>query len=125
MKNVILVLAVLFATQTQAQKQFKDTRVVHGVTYRAAYNSPEKVMYIQQDHFDFTLAADSFSIQVMNEAQWNAYVEFLVKEEDAFFRNGMYHISEEEQVFNSNKKDEFLEGTYIYHLFGPKVAGQW
>jgi hypothetical protein len=124
MKNVILVLAVLFATQTQAQKQFKDTRVVHGVTYRAAYNSPEKVMYIQQDHFDFTLAADSFSIQVMNETQWNAYVEFLVKEEDAFFRNGLYHLPNNEQVFNTKKEDEFLDGTYIYHLFGSVDTGQ-
>lgn len=124
MKNVILVLAVLFATQTQAQKLFKDTRVVHGVTYRAAYNTPEKVMYIQQDHFDFTLAADSFSIQVMNEAQWNAYVEFLVKEEDAFFRNGLYHLPNNEQVFNTKKEDEFLEGTYIYHLFGSVDTGQ-
>lgn len=124
MKNVILVLAVLFATQTQAQKQFKDTRVVHGVTYRAAYNSPEKVMYIQQDHLDFTLAADSFSIQVMNETQWNAYVEFLVKEEDAFFRNGLYHLPNNEQVFNTKKEDEFLDGTYIYHLFGSVDTGQ-
>lgn len=124
MKNVILVLAVLFATQAQAQKQFKDTRVVHGVTYRAAYNSPEKVMYIQQDHLDFTLAADSFSIQVMNETQWNAYVEFLVKEEDAFFRNGLYHLPNNEQVFNTKKEDEFLDGTYIYHLFGSVDTGQ-
>jgi len=124
MKNVILVLAVLFATQTQAQKLFKDTRVVHGVTYKASFNSPEKVMYIQQDHFDFTLAADSFSIQVMNETQWNAYVEFLVKEENAFFRNGLYHVSEDEQVFNTKKEDEALEGTYIYHLFGSKDTGQ-
>jgi len=124
MKNVILVLAVLFATQTQAQKKFKDTRVVHGVTYRAAYNSPEKVMYIQQDHFDFTLAADSFSIQVMNEVQWNAYVEFLVREEDAFFRNGLYHLPNNEQVFNTKKEDEFLDGTYIYHLFGSVDTGQ-
>jgi len=120
MKNVILVLAVLFATQTQAQKKFKDTRVVHGVTYRAAYNSPEKVMYIQQDHFDFTLAADSFSIQVMNEAQWNAYEAFLIKEKEAFFKNGLYHLPNNEQVFNTKKEDESLDGTYIYHLYGIK-----
>ena len=85
MKNVILVFAILLATQTKAQSLFKDTRVVNGVRYTAAYNSPEKVMYVQQDHFSFTLAADSFSIQVMNDVQWNAYADFLIKEEDAFF----------------------------------------
>lgn len=124
MKNVILVIAVLLATQTQAQKLFKDTRVVNGVSYKAAYNSPEKVMYIKQDHFDFTLAADSFSIQVMTEDQWVAYVDFLVTEEKAFLRNGLYHLPNDEQVFNTKKEDEFLEGTYIYHLFGSKDTGQ-
>lgn len=124
MKNVVLVLAFVFAAKSQAQTLFKDTRIVHGVTYKASFNSPEKVVYIKQDNFDFILVADSFSIEVMNESQWTDYVEFLVEEEYAFFRNGMYHISEEEQVFNSNKKDEFFDGTYIYHLFGPKDTGQ-
>ena len=124
MKNVILVLAILLVTQTQAQSLFKDTRVVNGVRYTAAYNSPQKVMYVQQDHFDFTLAADSFSIQVMNDIQWNAYVDFIVKEEDAFFRDGMYYIPNDEQVFNTKKEDEFLDGTYIYHLFGSVDSGQ-
>ena len=81
-------------------------------------------MYIKKDNFDFILVADSFSIEVMNESQWTDCVDFLVEEEYAFLRNGTYHISEEEQVFNSNKS-EFFEGTYIYHLFGPKDTAQW
>jgi len=123
MKNVILMVAILLATEAQAQKLFKDSLSVNGVTYKATYNSPEKVMYIQQDYFDFTLAADSFSIQVMNEIQWTAYKDVLVAE-GAFFRNGLYHLPNDEQVFKTTKQDEYLDGTYVYHLFGSVDTGQ-
>jgi len=117
MKKIILLIAVIIATQAKAQKLFKDTRTVNGVTYKTSYNTPERVMYIQQDNFEFTLAADSFSIQVMNESQWNSYMEVLVNN-GAFFKNGLYHLPNDEQVFNTGKIDSSLGGTYIYHLFG-------
>ncbi len=123
MKNVILIAGILLGTQVEAQKLFKDSRTVNGITYEAAYNSPEKVMYVQKDYFDFTLAADSFSIQVMNETQWTAYKDVLVAE-GAFFRNGLYHLPNDEQVFKTTKQDEYLDGTYVYHLFGSVDTGQ-
>jgi len=124
MKKMLLVVATIFATQSSSQELFKEERVIHGITYLATFNTPTKAVYVQQDYFDFTLAADSFYVQVMTDLEWDAFRTYLMVEEDAFFRNGLYHLPDNRQVFNTGKKDDFFDGTYIYQLFGSVDTSQ-
>lgn len=122
MKKILLLAAI--ALGSQAFAQFKDVVIVNGITYTAKDKDLDGAVYIQQDHFDFTLAADSFYVDVMTEAQYNAYARFLVKEEKAEYVNGMYHVKDGSQVFVSEDRDKTTGNLMVIRLFGSVDTGQ-
>lgn len=112
----LMIIAAL-ALGSQAAAQFNPTVVVNGVTYQATQNSVEHVTYVQQDYLDFSLAADSFYVDVMTDAQWDSAGDQLVAE-GAYFKNEMYHTIDGRQVMVSDDRDPDTGGLMIFTLFG-------
>ena len=110
-------LAFLTLMSTVSHAQFKPAVVVNGVTYAATANTPEHVTYVQQDFLDFSLAADSFFVDVMTDAQWDLAGDQLVAE-GAFWSNGMYYTPDGCQVFVSEDRDKDTGHLLIVRLFG-------
>lgn len=105
---------------SQAMAQFKSEVVINGITYKAKVNDGKHATFIQQDNFDFSLAADSFYVDVMTEEQWDKATDVLVKEEKAVFQNGMYHTPKGCQVFVSEDRDKYTGDLLIIRLFGSE-----
>jgi len=118
MKNALLFAGL--ALTLSASAQFKDQLVVHGITYNVTDNSPSHATYVQQDFKDFSLAADSFYIDVMTETQWDAYVKLIVAQEGATWENDMYHTNNGCQVFVGEHRSKHTGNLLIYRLFGSK-----
>ena len=110
-------LAFLTLMSTLSHAQFKPAVVVNGVTYAATANTPEHVTYVQQDFLDFSLAADSFFVDVMTDAQWDLAGDQLVAE-GAFWSNGMYYTPDGRQVMIGDDRDQDTGGLMIFTLFG-------
>ena len=117
MKNTFLAVFVLLGSAIYAQN-FKDEIVINGISYAAVKNTPEHVTYIQQDNFDFSLAADSFYVDVMTENQWDAYSNLIVSQEGAAWANDMYHTNNGCQVFVGEHRCKYTGNLLIYRLFG-------
>jgi hypothetical protein len=117
MKNTFLAVFVLLGSAIYAQN-FKDELVINGISYAAVKNTPEHATYIQQDNFDFSLAADSFYIDVMTENQWAEHMDFIVKIEGAELNNGIYRTSSGCDVFVGDFIDKSTNNLLIYRLFG-------
>ena len=118
MKNAFLFAGL--ALTLSASAQFKDQLVVHGITYNVNDNSPSHATYVQEDFKDFSLAADSFYIDVMTEAQWDAYSTLIFAQEGATLIDGMYHTNNGCQVFVGEHRCKYTGNLLIYRLFGSK-----
>lgn len=117
MKNILFATFVLLAGAASAQ-HFKNDYVVNGIAYKASVNEDMHVTYIQQDNFDFPLAADSLYIDVMTAQQWDAYSDLIIAQEGAKWANGMYHTNTGCQVFVSEARDKYTGNLLIVRLFG-------
>jgi len=117
MKKLMIIAALFLGSQATAQ--FKPTVVVNGVTYNATTNTPQHVTYIQQDFKDFSLAADSFYVDVMTEAQWDMSSNIIVSN-GGVWSNGMYHLPNGCQVFVSDDRDKYTGDLLIVRLFGSR-----
>ena len=117
MRKLMIVLAMSLGSQAVAQ--FKPEVVVNGVTYSATTNTPIHVTYVQQDFLDFTLAADSFYIDVMTIDQWD-FSSSLIVQSGGVFRDGMYLLPNGCQVFVSDETDPITGDLMIVRLFGSK-----
>ena len=62
MKSLFFTALSLISLNLCAQGSFQDQTVVNGVFYIATENTIDHATYIQQDNFDFPLAADSFYV---------------------------------------------------------------
>jgi hypothetical protein len=113
----MIVLAMSLGSQAIAQ--FKPQVVVNGVTYTATTNTPIHVTYVQQDFLDFTLAADSFYIDVMTIDQWD-FSSSLIVQSGGVFSDGMYHLPNGCQVFVSDETDPITGDLMIVRLFGSE-----
>lgn len=98
MKNILFATFVLLASAASAQ-HFKNDYVVNGIAYKASVNEDMHVTYIQQDNFDFPLAADSLYIDVMTAQQWDAYSDLIIAQEGATeppaFLNGFRYATKQ------------------------------
>lgn len=108
----------LFLLPLMAIAQFKSHYEVNGVNYLAVKNNPNHVTYVQQNHFDNELAADSLYIDVMTESEWDEYSKKLVDTEGAKFQNGIYQTNTGCQVFVSDARDKYTGNLLIVRLFG-------
>ena len=115
MKYSISLLAFILSLKIIAQGSFEETTIVNGVSYTASENTLTHATYIQQDNFDFPLAADSFYVDEMTVKQWDSYSDQIIKEEDATWNNGMYHTNKGCQVFIHDTDTEDL---LVVRLFG-------
>ena len=111
----MLAIAFISCICVSAQDNFKDETIVNGVYYKASLNTSNHVTYIQQDNFDFLLAADSFYVDEMSVKQWDSYSDQIIEEEDATWNNGMYHTKNGCQVFIHDTDTEDL---LVVRLFG-------
>lgn len=114
----LMIIAAL-ALGSQAAAQFKPTTEVNGVTYKAANNTSKHVTYIQQDYLDFSLAADSFYVDIMTVDEWDLSSTLIV-ESGGIFSDGMYHLPNNCQVFVSDQKDSDTGDLMIISLFGSE-----
>ena len=117
MKYLILAVAFVSCICVSAQDNFKDETTVNGVFYKATLNTSNHVTYVQQDNFDFPLAADSFYVDEMSVKQWDSYSDQIINEEDATWNNGMYHTNNGCQVFIHDTNTEDL---LVVRLFGSR-----
>lgn len=117
MKYLILAVAFVSSICVSAQDNFKDETTVNGVFYKATLNTSNHVTYIQQDNFDFPLAADTFYVDEMSVNQWDSYSDQIIDEEDATWNNGMYHTNNGCQVFIQDTDTEHL---LVVRLFGSR-----
>ena len=117
MKYLILAVAFVSCICVSAQDNFKDETTVNGVFYKATLNTSNHVTYVQQDNFDFPLAADSFYVDEMSVKQWDSYSDQIIEEEDATWNNGMYHTNNGCQVFIHDTNTEDL---LVVRLFGSR-----
>ena len=115
MKYLMLAVAFVSCICVSAQDNFKDETTVNGVFYKATLNTSNHVTYIQQDNFDFPLAADSFYVDEMSVKQWDSYSDEIIREEGAKWNNGMYHTKNGCQVFIQDTDTEEL---LVVRLFG-------
>ena len=117
MKYFILTLVLLSSFLVSAQGDFKEETTVNGILYKASKNTTLHATYIQQDNFDFALAADSFYVDEMTPKQWDNYADAIISNEDAKWDNDMYHTNNGCQVFtHSTEGDNLL----VVRLFGSK-----
>lgn len=112
----LMIIAAL-ALGSQAAAQFKPVVVQNGITYTATVNTPTHATYIQQDYKDFSLAPDSFYVDVMTDVQWDFASDRIVAE-GGVWANGMYHLPNGCQVFVSDDRDKHTGGLLIIRLFG-------
>lgn len=117
MKNILFATLVLLASAASAQ-HFKNDYFVYDIAYKASVNEDLHVTYIQQDHFDFALAADSLYIDVMTEKQWESYSKLIIAQEGAKLANGIYHTNTGCDVFVSESRDKYSGNLLIVRLFG-------
>lgn len=116
MRKFIAIAALILGSQAAAQN-FQPTVQVNGVTYNATVNTPTHVTYVQQDFMDFSLAADSFYVDVMTEEQWMFALKDVL-DQGGIWNNEMYHLPTGEQVFVSDNLDPTTGNLMIVRLFG-------
>ena len=116
MRSLFFTALSLISLNLCAQGSFQDQTVVNGVFYIATENTLDHVTYVQQDNFDFPLAADSFYVDEMSTLHWDAYSDFIIREQNATWNNGMYQTNDGCQVFihDSDIDDRVL----VVRLFG-------
>ena len=102
-----------------AQNSFKEELIVNGVFYKAKRTSTSHVCYVQQSDFHISETADSVYMDVMTENQWKAKVKD-INRQGAVYREGIYFISGQQQVFVSDSPDPDSGHLIIVSLFNYK-----
>tara|TARA_X000001388_G_scaffold11414_1_gene6939 strand:- start:2151 stop:2504 length:354 start_codon:yes stop_codon:yes gene_type:complete len=116
MRNLFITAMTLMSISSFAQA-FQPITSINGVLYRAVENTLTHATYIQDDNFEFGLAADSFYVDEMDYLQWDAYSGFLKRNQDAVFRNGIYLLNDGCHVFTHESDNDKL---LVIRLFGSQ-----
>jgi len=115
MRKLMIVLAVCLGSQAFAQ--FKEEVKVNGVSYKASAINELQATYIQQDYFDFTLAADSFYVDVVTESQWEKHSEGLLTQ-GAVVEFDIYNMLDGRQLYISGERHKKTGDLMLITLYG-------